>query len=110
MAIGTAGFTAMLCVMTLEEAGIKPGSGAILVTGAAGGVGSVAVAVLSNLGYRCRPHGPGQRHPRVPAATGRNGSCGGTRLDEMPRPLENQRWIGAIDTVGGKVLTGCWPR
>lgn len=106
MAIGTAGFTAMLCVMTLEEAGIKPGSGAILVTGAAGGVGSVAVAVLSNLGYRVAAlTAPGQEHTHeYLQGLGATDVVSGPEWSEQPRPLENQRWIGAIDTVGGKVL------
>ena len=106
MAIGTAGFTAMLCVMTLEEAGIKPGSGAILVTGAAGGVGSVAVAVLSNLGYRVAAlTAPGQEHTHEYLQDlGATDFVSGPEWSEQPRPLETQRWAGAIDTVGGKVL------
>jgi acrylyl-CoA reductase (NADPH) len=106
MAIGTAGFTAMLCVMTLEEAGIKPGGGTILVTGAAGGVGSVAVAVLSNLGYRVAAlTAPGQEHTReYLQSLGATDFVSGPEWSEQPRPLENQRWAGAIDTVGGKVL------
>jgi acrylyl-CoA reductase (NADPH) len=106
MAIGTAGFTAMLCVMTLEDAGIKPGSGAILVTGAAGGVGSVAVAVLSNLGYRVAAlTAPGQEHThKYLQDLGATDFVSGPEWSEQPRPLETQRWAGAIDTVGGKVL------
>ncbi len=104
MAIGTAGLTAMLCVMTLEEAGVTPKSGTVLVTGAAGGVGSVAVALLSRLGYR------------VAAVTGRESAhaylygLGATEivrredLAETARPLETQRWAGAVDTVGGTML------
>ena len=104
MAIGTAGFTAMLCVMTLEEAGITPDKGTILVTGASGGVGSVATAILANLGYK------------VAAVSGRPESegylrqLGATEIisrDEMnkpPRALEAQRWAGAIDTVGSTLL------
>ena len=104
MAIGTAGFTAMLCVMTLEEAGITPDKGTILVTGASGGVGSVATAILANLGYK------------VAAVSGRPESegylrqLGATEIisrDEMnkpPRALEGQRWAGAIDTVGSTLL------
>jgi len=104
MAIGTAGFTAMLCVMTLEDAGVRPESGTVLVTGAAGGVGSVAVAVLAQLGYR------------VAAVTGRESAHGylhglGAKevvpreeLSEPGRPLETQRWAGAVDTVGGDML------
>ena len=104
MAIGTAGFTAMLCVMTLEEAGVAPDGGPVLVTGAGGGVGSVAVAVLANLGYQ------------VTALTGRPEihdslrDLGATEIiergtmEEPARPLETQRWAGAVDTVGGKIL------
>jgi acrylyl-CoA reductase (NADPH) len=104
MAIGTAGFTAMLCVMALEEGGVRPDSGPVLVTGASGGVGSVAVALLGKLGYQ------------VTAATGRTEesdylrSLGASEIrsrDEMSaksRPLEKQRWAGVVDTVGGAVL------
>lgn len=105
MMIGTAGFTAMLCVMALEEAGIRPQDGEIVVTGASGGVGSVAVALLHQLGYQ------------VAAISGRQSShdylrqLGAGRIlsrDEYreSRPLEKQRWAGAIDTVGNNVLAG----
>jgi acrylyl-CoA reductase (NADPH) len=105
MIIGTAGLTAMLCVMTLEEAGVIPDQGPILVTGASGGVGSVSVLLLSKLGYE------------VAAVTGREStheylrSLGADQIvgrDEMSagsRPLESQRWAGAIDTVGGDILS-----
>jgi acrylyl-CoA reductase (NADPH) len=105
MAIGTAGFTAMLCVLALEEAGIGPGmEKPVLVTGASGGVGSVAVALLANLGYT------------VAAVTGRPGSADYLRdlgasqiveretMTEKSRPLEVQRWSGAVDCVGSTVL------
>ncbi|ELY4376356.1 MDR family oxidoreductase [Cronobacter sakazakii] len=103
MIIGTAGFTAMLCVMALEEAGVRPESGEVLVTGASGGVGSTAVALLHNLGYQ------------VVAVSGRESthdylqSLGASRIvgrDEFTesRPLEKQLWAGAVDTVGDKVL------
>ncbi len=104
MMIGTAGLTAMLCVMALEEAGITPNMGEILVTGASGGVGSVSIALLSALGYQ------------AVAVTGRpeNGdmlkNLGATRfiprneLEEKGRPLEKQLWAGAIDTAGSKIL------
>ena len=104
MAIGTAGFTAMLCVMTLEEAGIASGKGTVLVTGASGGVGSVAVAILAKLGYT------------VAAVSGRAESEGYLRqlgatefvsreeMNQPSRPLEGQRWAGAIDTVGSTLL------
>ena len=103
MAIGTAGFTAMLCVIALERHGIKPG-GNVLVTGAAGGVGSVAVRLLSRLGYK------------VTALTGRAAEAGflqglgaTTIMDRaeyqaVGKPLAAERWHGAVDTVGGTVL------
>lgn len=105
MMVGTAGLTAMLCVQALVDAGVKPGSGEVLVTGASGGVGSVAVTLLAQLGYQ------------VAAVTGRaeaNGELltqlGAARIiersefEEPARPLEKQVWAGAIDTVGSKVL------
>ncbi|MFK3660651.1 MDR family oxidoreductase [Scandinavium sp. NPDC088450] len=103
MIIGTAGFTAMLCVMALEDAGIKPEDGEIVVTGASGGVGSTAIALLHKLGYQ------------VVAVSGRESTheylrtLGASRIlgrDEFAetRPLEKQLWAGAVDTVGDKVL------
>lgn len=104
MIIGTAGFTAMLCVMALEEGGVTPDSGEVLVTGASGGVGSTAVALLHALGYR------------VAAVSGRESTHDYLRqlgADEIlprsdfsaqSRPLEKQRWAGAVDTVGDRVL------
>ncbi|MSO64388.1 MAG: oxidoreductase [Alphaproteobacteria bacterium] len=104
MAIGTAGFTAMLAVMALEDAGLRPGDRPVLVTGAAGGVGSVAVALLSRLGHR------------VAAATGRpathdylkdlgaNEIVERSDLAKVGRPLESERWAGAVDTVGSQTL------
>ncbi|WP_170786690.1 acryloyl-CoA reductase [Ruegeria lacuscaerulensis] len=105
MAVGTAGFTAMLAVMALEDHGLKPGNGPVLVTGAAGGVGSVATAILANLGYE------------VAAVTGRAEagdylkSLGATTIvprDELnettKRPLESETWAGCIDAVGGDML------
>ena len=104
MAIGTAGYTAMLCVLALEGHGIRPDAGDILVTGAAGGVGSVAVAVLSKLGYR------------VVASTGRlqeseflQGLGAAEVIDratfaDAPRPLGREIWAGAVDVAGGNTL------
>ena len=104
MAIGTAGYTAMLSVMALEEHGIRPGDGDILVTGASGGVGSIAVAVLGRLGYR------------VVAATGRMqeegflGDLGAAEVvdraqfADKARPLGKELWRGAIDVAGGNTL------
>jgi acrylyl-CoA reductase (NADPH) len=104
MAIGTAGFTAMLCVMALEEGGVMPDSGPVVVTGAAGGVGTIAVTLLARLGYE------------VAAVTGRPETHDFLRdlgasefLDRKlmaapARALESQRWAGAVDTVGSTTL------
>ena len=105
MAIGTAGFTAMLAVMALEAQGLSPDKGEVLVTGAAGGVGSVATAILAKRGYR------------VAAVTGRPEqeaylrSLGAGRIvpraelaDAPTRPLDKELWAGAIDNVGGAML------
>jgi acrylyl-CoA reductase (NADPH) len=105
MAVGTAGLTAMLAVMALEDHGLKPGHGEVLVTGAAGGVGSVAVAILSALGHE------------VAAVTGRPEteaylrSLGATRIvpraelaETVKRPLESETWTGCVDAVGGAML------
>jgi acrylyl-CoA reductase (NADPH) len=104
MAIGTAGYTAMLCVLALEQHGVTPDKGEVLVTGAAGGVGSVAIAVLARLGYR------------VVASTGRAGEADYLKglgaaevidratLAAPGRPLAKERWAGAVDTVGSHTL------
>ena len=104
MQIGTAGFTAMLCVLALEQAGITPSERELVVTGAAGGVGSLAVMLLAKRGYR------------VAASTGRPElepylrSLGATSIvprDELAKaggPLQSERWAGGIDTVGGQTL------
>lgn len=104
MAIGTAGYTAMLSVLALEKHGLKPADGPIVVTGAAGGVGSVAIAVLSKLGYE------------VIASTGRLAEAGYLRdlgasevivrseLSGPAKPLAKQRWAGGIDTAGSVTL------
>lgn len=104
MMIGTAGFTGMLCVNALEEAGITPASGPVLVTGAAGGVGSVAVAVLSKLGYTVSAlTGNPDKHDYV-KGLGASEVIDGPQWSDAPRALETQRWAAAIDTVGSKVL------
>ncbi|MFY0691807.1 MAG: oxidoreductase [Paracoccaceae bacterium] len=105
MAVGTAGFTAMLAVMALEDHGLEPGHGPVLVTGAAGGVGSVATAILANLGYE------------VAGVTGRPEtadylkSLGATQIvpreeinETTKRPLEGETWAGCVDAVGGAML------
>ena len=105
MAVGTAGLTSMFAVMALEKAGLSPAKGEVLVTGAAGGVGSVAVAILARLGYS------------VAAVTGRpemadylKGLGASIIIDRAelaeagPRPLESERWAAAVDAVGGEML------
>ena len=111
MAIGTAGFTAMLAVMALEKHGIGPERGEILVTGAAGGLGSVATAILANLGYK------------VVASTGRPEthayltSLGAAAIIDRAaiaapsgKPLETERWAGCVDSVGGATLAAILPQ
>ncbi|AVO38188.1 acryloyl-CoA reductase [Pukyongiella litopenaei] len=105
MAVGTAGFTSMLAVMALEDHGLEPGHGPVLVTGAAGGVGSVATAILANLGHD------------VAAVTGRPETAeyltalGAARIvpreelnETTKRPLEGETWAGCVDAVGGAML------
>ena len=104
MAIGTAGFTAMLCVMALEDAGMKADSGTVLVTGASGGVGSVAVALLSHLGYTVAAlTGKPDSHDYL-RGLGASEIISGEEWGQAPRPLETQRWASAVDTVGSQVL------
>ena len=105
MAVGTAGFTAMLAVMALEDHGLQTGTGPVLVTGAAGGVGSVATAILAHLGHE------------VAGVTGRPEtadyltSLGATQIvardeinETVKRPLEGETWAGCVDAVGGAML------
>jgi acrylyl-CoA reductase (NADPH) len=104
MAIGTAGYTAMLCVMALQDRGLAPASGPVLVTGANGGVGSIAIALLAKLGFE------------VHASTGRLAEADHLRrlgareivdratLGEPGKPLQKERWAGAVDSVGSHTL------
>jgi len=104
MAIGTAGYTAMLCVLALEDHGVKPGAGEVLVTGATGGVGSVAIALLAKLGYS------------VVAATGKASeeaylkTLGASSIIERAtlsapgKPFQKERWAGVVDAVGSHTL------
>ena len=111
MAVGTAGFTSMLAVMALEKHGLKPGNGEVLVTGAAGGVGSVATAILAKLGHE------------VAAVTGRPEQAdylkglGASRIvprEEVStpsgRPLDKEAWAGCVDAVGGQMLATILPQ
>jgi acrylyl-CoA reductase (NADPH) len=104
MAIGTAGYTAMLCVLALQDHGVKPGDGEVLVTGATGGVGSVAIALLGKLGYQ------------VVAATGKMSEEGYLKslgaasiidratLSAAGKPFQKERWAGVVDAVGSHTL------
>jgi len=111
MAVGTAGFTSMLAVMALEKHGLKPGNGEVLVTGAAGGVGSVATAILAKLGHE------------VAAVTGRPEQAdylkglGASRIvpredvsTPSGRPLDKETWTGCVDAVGGQMLATILPQ
>jgi len=104
MAIGTAGFTAMLCVMTLEEAGITPDKGTVLVTGASGGVGSVAVAILAKLGYTVAAVSAKPDADDFLRGLGASEILTREEMSEKPRALEGQRWAGAVDVVGTTTL------
>ena len=105
MAIGTAGFTAMLAVIALERHGLQPGAGDVLVTGAAGGVGSVAVVLLSQLGYRVVASTGRAEHRTYLTELGAADLIERTALSATPsRPLDSERWAGAIDAVGGATL------
>ncbi|MCL1094393.1 MDR family oxidoreductase [Shewanella kaireitica] len=105
MQIGTAGLTAMLCVQALQQAGIKPSDGDVLVTGASGGVGSVAVTLLAQLGYRVvASSGRVEQNGPLLSKLGASEVIERSELEVDARPLEKQRWAGVVDTVGNKVL------
>jgi acrylyl-CoA reductase (NADPH) len=104
MAIGTAGYTAMLCTIALERHGIVPARGPVLVTGAAGGVGSVAVAILAKLGYSVvAATGRAEEHDYL-RGLGASEIIGRDELTGPPKPLDRERWAAAVDTVGSTVL------
>lgn len=104
MAIGTAGYTAMLSVLMLERQGVKPGDGEVLVTGAAGGVGSVAVAILAKLGYEVvASTGRPETHEYL-TSLGASSFIDRVALAEKGAPMGRERWAGAIDTVGSQTL------
>lgn len=104
MAIGTAGYTAMLCVLALEHNGVTPERGPVLVTGAAGGVGSVAIALLSKLGYRViASTGRAEEKPYL-TALGADEIIPRAELSGEPRAIGKERWAGVVDSVGSKTL------
>jgi acrylyl-CoA reductase (NADPH) len=107
MGIGTAGFTAMQSVIALERHGLKPGGHEVLVTGAAGGVGSAAVAILANLGYRVAAStGRAEQHDYLRSLGAAVILNRAEIAAPSKRPLESERWAGAIDSVGGETLAG----
>ena len=104
MAIGTAGYTAMLCVMALQEAGIRPQAGPVLVTGASGGVGSFAVALLARKGYEVVASTGKQEEAEYLKALGASEVIDRKALSEPGKPLARECWAAAIDTVGSHTL------
>ncbi|MDC9595846.1 acrylyl-CoA reductase (NADPH) [Xenorhabdus anantnagensis] len=104
MIIGTAGFTAMLCVMALEQGGVTPESGEIAVTGASGGVGSTAITLLSQLGYSVTAISSKSDSRDYLLSLGAKEVLPASDFNQLSRPLEKQRWAGVIDTIGGTVL------
>ncbi len=104
MAIGTAGYTAMLCVLALERHGVTPDQGEILVTGAAGGVGSVAVAVLSRLGYTVVGVSGRPEESDYIKNLGATEVLDRSAFSSPGKPLARERWAGAVDVVGSHTL------
>ena len=105
MQIGTAGYTAMLCVLGLEDFGIKPENGEILVTGASGGVGSVAISLLSSLGYSVIASTGRLSEAEYLESLGASSIIDRNELSEPSKPLGKERWSGAIDSVGSQTLS-----
>ena len=104
MAIGTAGYTAMLCVMALEKQGLNPQKGEVLVTGASGGVGSVAVALLSQLGYNVTASTGKLSQSDYLKALGAKEVIDRSTLSEPGKPFQKERWAGVVDSVGSHTL------
>ena len=104
MAIGTAGYTAMRCVLALEKHGIKPGDGEILVTGANGGVGSVAIALLAKLGYTVVASTGRVAEAEHLKALGAAAVIDRNELSAPGKPIAKERWAGVVDTVGSHTL------
>lgn len=104
MAIGTAGYTAMLCVMMLDRNGVKPDDGEILVTGAAGGVGSVAISVLSSRGYDVVASTGRTEESDYLKSLGAKEIIDRTELGAPGKPMQRERWAGVVDSVGSYTL------
>ena len=104
MAIGTAGYTAMLCVLALERHGIKPGDGEVLVTGATGGVGSVATALLAKLGHRVTAATGKLAEAAYLSGLGASAVIDRAELSAPAKPLQRERWAAVVDAVGSHTL------
>ena len=104
MAIGTAGYTAMLCVLALERHGLKPGDGDVLVTGATGGVGSVATALLSKLGHRVTAATGKANEADYLRSLGASAVIDRAELSAPGKPLQKERWAAVVDAVGSHTL------
>ena len=104
VSIGTAGYTAMLCILALEKNGVKPGDGEILVTGAAGGVGSIATAILSKLGYTVVAVSGRTAEAEYLKRLGASEVLDRSKFSSQGKPLGKERWAGAVDVVGSHTL------
>jgi len=104
MAIGTAGYTAMLCCLALREQGVKPGHGEILVTGASGGVGSIAISILAGWGYRVVASTGKAAEAAYLTALGASAVIDRAELASPGKPLQKERWAGVVDAVGSHTL------
>lgn len=104
MAIGTAGYTAMLCILALEDRGVRPDDGEILVTGANGGVGSIAIAILAKLGYRVVASTGRTEEAQRLIDLGADSVIDRAELSAPGKPLGKERWAGVVDTVGSVTL------
>ena len=104
MAIGTAGYTAMLCVLALEDQGVTPDQGPVLVTGAAGGVGSVAVALLAKLGFEVVASTGREEEGEYLKALGATSIIPRAELSGDPRPMAKEKYAGVVDSVGSNTL------
>ena len=104
MAIGTAGYTAMLCCLALRDQGVQPGDGEILVTGASGGVGSIAISILAGWGYRVVASTGRATEAAYLTALGASAVIDRAELASPGKPLQKERWAGVVDAVGSHTL------
>lgn len=108
MQIGTAGFTAMLCVLALEQNGIAPSDREVVVTGAAGGVGSIAVMLLAKLGHKVAASTGRPELEDYLKGLGATSIIGRDELAKKGSPMQSERWAGGVDTVGGQILANVY--